>query len=99
MIALVGCLNRCGAYTALLSKTQQLPGYSASLRQQEVVGVMAMAHGERAERLGHSGREYWSRRPGFRMGGWGRVSKLWTHRKERRLAAREARAALKKLSE
>jgi hypothetical protein len=49
-----------------------------------------MSHGERAERQGHAGREYWSRRPGFRMGTWGRVSKWWTHRKERRARRREA---------
>jgi hypothetical protein len=46
-----------------------------------------MPHGERAERLGHAGREYWSRRPGFKMGTWE------THRKERRIAKRELRDA------
>ncbi len=53
------------------------------------------AHGENAEKHGHAGREYWSRRPGFRMGSWGRISKWWTHRKERRQAKREAHRALK----
>lgn len=50
-------------------------------------------HGERAEKMGHAGREYWSRRPGPRMGLWGRISKFFTHRAERRQAKREAKRA------
>lgn len=41
-----------------------------------------MAHGQRAERIGHISREYWSRRPGS-MGNWGKASKVFTHRLER----------------
>lgn len=52
------------------------------------------AHGERAEAHGHAGREYWSRRPGRRMGIWGRVSKWITHRAERARSRREALRAL-----
>jgi len=52
-----------------------------------------MAKGERAERNGHN-REYWSRRP-FAGWGRGRVIKIMTHRKERRvLAKREIREEL-----
>jgi hypothetical protein len=46
-------------------------------------------HGERAERFGHAGREYWSRRPGASMGTWGRISKWITHRAERAERKRE----------
>ena len=46
-------------------------------------------HGERAERIGHGGREYWSRRPGAPMGTWGRISKWLTHRAERAAKRRE----------
>jgi hypothetical protein len=50
-----------------------------------------MAHGENAERGGHPGREYWSRRwnPGCSWTAW---AKLMTHRKERREAARLVRS-------
>lgn len=50
-------------------------------------------HGKRAEHMGHAGREYWSRRPGPRMGIWGRFSKWLTHRAERRQARRLAKQA------
>ena len=53
-----------------------------------------MSHGERAERLGHPGREYWSRRPGGRMWSWGRFGKWLTHRAERVQRKREARREL-----
>lgn len=52
-----------------------------------------MTHGERAERNGHCGREYWSRRPGSGMG-WGRTWKRVTHRIERLLRRREVRTEL-----
>jgi hypothetical protein len=50
-----------------------------------------MTHGKRAERMGHAGREYWSRRPV--RGIWGRVTKFFTHRAERRAARRLAKQA------
>lgn len=46
-----------------------------------------MAHGKNAERKGHCGREYWSRRPGSQSD-WGKRSKRYTHRKERVLRRR-----------
>ncbi len=56
-------------------------------------------HGERAARLGHIGREYWSRRLRGMLS-WGRYGKWLTHRKERReakrLAVRELEAALRR---
>jgi len=42
-----------------------------------------MAQGENAEKGGHPGKEFWSRRPYF---GEGKIGKMLTHRKERRLA-------------
>lgn len=55
------------------------------------------AHGERAQVHGHAGREYWSRRPGARMGVWGAVAKWFTHRAERTRRRREERRVLKAL--
>lgn len=47
-----------------------------------------MAKGERAAKVGHAGREYWSRRlPGTPS--WGRVGKWITHRRERAQTRRE----------
>jgi len=46
--------------------------------------------------MGHAGREYWSRRPGGRMGAWGRITKWFTHRAERRAAKKEARQELER---
>jgi hypothetical protein len=44
-----------------------------------------MAHGERAAKNGHSGREYWSTRPcKMKFPDWGRKAKKLTHRAERR---------------
>jgi hypothetical protein len=45
-----------------------------------------LAHGENAEKIGHAGREYWSRRGGGNDSGrwgWGPIGKWITHRKER----------------
>lgn len=51
-------------------------------------------HGENAERNGHAGREYWSRRlPGSVS--WGRIGKWLTHRRERADARRQEREILK----
>lgn len=49
-------------------------------------------HGERAEKWGHAGRDYWSRRP-FSSMGWGARLKRWCHRKERAIQRRETRIA------
>ena len=57
-----------------------------------------MPHGERAERIGHGGREYWSRRPGCLMGEWGWYAKWRTHRTER-ARARQADRKIKKLAQ
>jgi hypothetical protein len=51
------------------------------------------AHGEGAEKFGHAGREYWSRRLRG-MWNWGRIAKAVTHRRERAQRKREARMAL-----
>jgi len=50
-----------------------------------------MSHGKRAERLGHAGREYWSRRHRGMLS-WGRIGKWLTHRRERARAKRELEA-------
>jgi hypothetical protein len=52
-----------------------------------------MANGERAEQNGHSGREYWSRRPSkFKFPDWGkRIVKRNTHRLERRIGKNECK--------
>ena len=48
--------------------------------------------GERAEKNGHAGREYWS--PRLRgMVPWGRIGKWMTHRRERAEARRIEREA------
>lgn len=52
-----------------------------------------MAHGDRAERSGHPGREYWSRR----LRGawpWGKMGKQVTHRRERAKTRRDEHRAL-----
>ena len=48
-----------------------------------------MAHGINAQKNGHPGREFWSKRP-FSMIGTGRILKTLTHRAERRNSGREA---------
>lgn len=48
-----------------------------------------MAQGERAERAGHAGRDYWSRRLPGGCTPWGAVGKWITHRRERAAAQRE----------
>jgi hypothetical protein len=52
-----------------------------------------MAQGENAKKIGHCGREYWSRRPGSGIG-WGQRFKEVTHRRERRQATRIERDVL-----
>lgn len=55
-----------------------------------------MAHGENAEKRGHGGREYWSRRNPLRVHWaltWGAFGKWLTHRAERRLARAQERTA------
>ncbi len=49
-------------------------------------------NGKRAEKSGHAGREYWSRRLRG-MVPWGRIGKWLTHRRERAEARRIERAA------
>jgi hypothetical protein len=49
-----------------------------------------MPHGEKAEKLGHAGREYWSPRLSG-MVPWGRIGKWLTHRRERAEAKRAER--------
>lgn len=51
-----------------------------------------MANGENAKQNGHI-REYWSRRP-FSGLGWGKVFKVFCHRKERRDAKKQAQDEL-----
>ncbi len=51
-----------------------------------------MAKGENAERLGHCGRDYWSRRIDG-VPPWGPVGKWITHRKERAAKRREEHRA------
>jgi len=55
-----------------------------------------MSHGENAERLGHPGREYWSKRAGGGNGywPWGPIGKWITHRKERQQAKRTLKKEL-----
>lgn len=55
-------------------------------------------HGENAERKGHCGREYWSRRPGS-MSDWGKTSKKYTHRKDRTIRKRLERQLMRLLEE
>lgn len=50
-----------------------------------------MAHGERAAWKANRRKEFWSRRYGRRGVPRGRVTKLLTHRKERRESARIVR--------
>lgn len=57
-----------------------------------------MAHGERAERLGHAGREYWSPRDPS-MPDWGKSAKKRTHRRERTRRHREVYRVLKLVRE
>ena len=54
-----------------------------------------MATGENAERNGHAGREYWSKRGApVGMWGWCKFAKILTHRLERREGHRQEREAL-----
>lgn len=56
-------------------------------------------HGERAEKRGHGGKEYWSPRPGNFYGpAWGnKQHKVLTHRLERRQADRELQKEVKEI--
>lgn len=53
-----------------------------------------MAHGKNAERAGHCGKDYWSRRLPERCPPWGKESRERTHRYERQQARREMRQEL-----
>jgi hypothetical protein len=55
-----------------------------------------MPHGERSEKLGHAGKEYWGKRLGPKMAPPGRIAKQLTHtaeRAEKRRIEHEAKAA------
>jgi|SaaInl4_135m_RNA_FD_contig_21_1819038_length_619_multi_14_in_0_out_0_1 hypothetical protein len=58
-----------------------------------------MANGENAEKWGHAGRDYWSKRFPSTCLGWGKSGKILTKRFERRKSKQIIKEEIQQLNE